>query len=170
MSDVYEQVQAMVGKESSPKPGPDNVDKAMIRHWCEAMEDDNPLYTDEEIAGKSEYKGIIAPPQMVQSYCMSPIWPVAAVGEKDPFGKAVDMMQEAGYFGIVATTTRYKFHESMQPGDRIYQKVKLASVSPEKKTRLGTGYFLTAEQTYTNQNDDLICVQSFTVLTFKPAL
>ncbi len=170
MNNVYEQVQSLIGKESSPKPGPDKVDKATIRHWCETMEDENPLYTDEEIAEKSEYKGIIAPPQMVQSYCMSPIWPIAETVEKDSFATAVDIMQDAGYFGIVATTTRYKFHEPMRPGDRIYQKVKLATVSPEKKTRLGTGYFLTAEQAYTNQNDDLICVQSFTVLTFKPAL
>ncbi|MGH3578629.1 MAG: hypothetical protein ACRDU0_13880, partial [Mycobacterium sp.] len=29
-----------------PLPGPDPVNQAMIRHWVEAMGDENPIYTD----------------------------------------------------------------------------------------------------------------------------
>jgi len=57
----------------------------------------------------------------------------------------------------------------MRPGDQLSFKVKLAAVSPEKTTRVGTGHFLTAEYTYVNQSDEMVCLQSFTVLTFKPA-
>jgi hypothetical protein len=77
-------------------------------------------------------------------------------------------MKDAGYFGIVATTTSYEFFKPMLLGDRISIKKKLANISPEKKTRVGTGHFLTAEYIYTNQKGEPICVQSFTVLTFKP--
>jgi acyl dehydratase len=167
MSQVYDEVLAMVGQEAEPRQGPDEVNGAMIRHWCEAMEDGNPLYSDEEYAKQSEYGGIIAPPQMVMSYCMAPIWPESKE-EPDPFGKAVKIMKDAGYFGIVATTTSYEFFKPMLLGDRISIKKKLANISPEKKTRLGTGHFLTAEYIYTNQKGEPICVQSFTVLTFKP--
>ncbi len=168
MSQVYEKALALVGEEAEPNQGLDEVNKAMIRHWCEAMEDGNPLYTDEDYAAQSEYGGIIAPPQMVMSYCMVPLWPKSE-GAPDPFGTAVKLMNEAGYFGIVATKTFYEFLKPMHPGDRLSIKISLASVSSEKKTRLGKGHFLTAEHIFTNQRSETVCVQSFTVFTFKPA-
>ena len=53
MASVYEDIQALFGKESPPETGVDGVSKEMIRHWCEAMEDGNPLYTDEGYAKKA---------------------------------------------------------------------------------------------------------------------
>ncbi len=168
MSNVYEKLKAMVGEASELIASVDKVDRATIRHWCEAIQDGNPMYTDEAYAENSKYKGIIAPPQMVQSYTMKPIWPKSEEKGTSPLGKAVDMMNEAGYFAVVATNTSHTYFAPMRPGDRIFQKVKLASVSPEKKTGLGTGHFVTVEQTYTNQKEEVVCVQSFTVLLFKP--
>jgi acyl dehydratase len=167
MSKLYDDLTALVGEESEAKRGVDKVNEAMIRHWCEAMQDGNPLYTDEKLAKKSEYKSIIAPPQMVQAYTMSPKWPIK--DEKlDVLGTAVKTAANAGYFGVVATNTTQEYFEPMRPGDRISLKVKLASVSPEKNTRLGKGFFVTADFTYTNQDEKVVCVQSFTVYLFKP--
>ena len=39
---AFEELQAMVGQESELQVCKDDVNKAMIRHWCEAMEDGNP--------------------------------------------------------------------------------------------------------------------------------
>jgi len=168
MSGAYEKAAAMVGEESPLEVCKDEVTRAMIRHWCEAMEDANPLYGDAAYAGKSRYGGIIAPPQMVQAFSTPPLWPKKE-GRPDPFAKAVAIMREGGYFGIVATTTTQEYHRPMRPGDHLRFQVKLAGVSPEKTTRIGTGHFLTAEYTYLNQSQELVCAQSFTVLTFKPA-
>ena len=168
MSQVIEEVQALVGEESDIQVCKDDVNKSMIRHWCEAMEDGNPLYTDEEYAKQSKYGGIIAPPQMVQAFSTPALWPKKE-SKPDPFARAVKMMTEAGYFGIVATTTSQEYFQPMRPGDQLSFKVKLASMSPEKTTRMGTGHFLTAEYTYLNQKDEVVCIQPFTVLTFKPA-
>lgn len=44
-NDVYTKLQAMVGEEAGPFEAVDEVNRAMIRHWCEAMEDENPLYS-----------------------------------------------------------------------------------------------------------------------------
>ncbi len=57
----YEEVKALIGMEGPPVTGPDEVSKQMIRHWCEAVEDANPLYSDEGYVGKSKYCGIILP-------------------------------------------------------------------------------------------------------------
>jgi acyl dehydratase len=169
MSKLYDDLTALVGQESEPKKGAYAVSEAMIRHWCEAMQDGNPLYTDEKLAKKSEYKSIIAPPQMAQTYTMSPLWPKK--DEKpDILGQAVKIAADAGYFGVVATNTTQEFFEPMRPGDRIFLKAKLASVSPEKKTRLGKGFFVTADMTYTNQDEKVVCFQPFTVYLFKPEM
>ena len=104
MADAFEELQGMVGQESELRRCKDDVNKAMIRHWCEAMEDGNPLYTDEAYAKQSKYGGIIAPPQMVQAFSTPALWPKGE-GKPDPFAAAVKKMGDAGYFGIVATTT-----------------------------------------------------------------
>ena len=165
---VYEKLQAMIGEEAGPFEAANEVNSAMIRHWCEAMEDANPLYNDEKYARNTRYGGIIAPSQMVQAYCMPPLWPRRMM--PDPQAKAVRMMDEAGYSGVVATTTSQEYFRPMRLGDRLSYKIKFISVSPEKTTRLGTGHFLTSEYTYTNQKGEVVCIQSFTILKFKPAV
>jgi acyl dehydratase len=165
---VYEKLQAMVGEEAGPFEATNEVNRAMIRHWCEAMEDANPLYNDEKYARNTRYGGIIAPSQMVQAYCMPPLWPKRVM--PDPQAKAVRMMDEAGYSGVVATTTSQEYFRPMRLGDRLSYKIKFISVSPEKTTRLGTGHFLTSEYTYINQKGEMVCLQSFTILKFKPAV
>ncbi len=167
MNDVYNKLQAMVGEEAGPFDSPDGVNSAMIRHWCEAMQDGNPLYKDEEYASKGKHGGIVAPPQMVQAFCMPPLWPKREMS--DPQARAVQMMDEAGYYGVVATTTSQEYFRPMKPGDKLSYTIKLVSVSAEKATRLGTGHFITSEYTYRNQNGEVVCVQPFTVLKFKPA-
>jgi len=164
---VYEKLQAMVGEEAGPFESPDGVNRAMIRHYCEAMEDGNPLYSDDDYAKKSKYGGVIAPPQMVQAFCMPPLWPKREM--PDPLARAVQMMDEAGYYGVVATTTSQEYFKPMKPGDKLSYTIKLVSVSPEKTTRLGTGHFITSEYTYRSQDGEVVCIQPFTVLKFKPA-
>lgn len=164
--DVYEKVLAMVGQEAGPFEAPDEVNKPMIRHWCEAMQDGNPLYSDEEYARQGRHGGVVAPPQMVQAFCMAPLWPRRAMN--DPQGNAVQMMMAAGFSGVVATTTSQEYFKPLLLGDRLSYTIKFVSVSPEKATRLGTGHFLTSEYTYRNQNGEVVCVQPFTVLMFKP--
>ena len=86
----------------------------------------------------------------------------------DPQGNAVQMMMAAGFSGVVATTTSQEYFKPLLLGDRLSYTIKFVSVSPEKATRLGTGHFLTSEYTYRNQNGEVVCVQPFTVLMFKP--
>ncbi len=143
------------------------TNKPMIRHWCEAMEDGNPVYTDEKYARTTKYGGIIAPPQMAQAYCIPVLWPKKEL-PPDPLAKSCNMMDKAGYFGVVATTTTHEYFKPMKPGDRLNYTIKLIKVSDEKTTRMGTGCFITAEYTYKNQDGEVVCKQPFTVMKFKP--
>jgi len=78
-------------------------------------------------------------------------------------------MDEAGYHGVVATTTSQEYFRPMRPGDRLNSTIRLASVSPEKTTRLGKGHFITSEYIYKNQKGEVVCIQPFTILKFIPA-
>src|SRR5207302_9982762 len=53
-----------------PEQGADPVNQPMIRHWCEAIGDDNPIYTDPEAATRSVHGGIVAPRVMLQAWVM----------------------------------------------------------------------------------------------------
>ena len=68
---VFEdELQTFVGRSlaAEPKKGQDSVNEAMIRHWCEVMGDQNPVYTDAEWAAGSQRGGIIAPPAMLYAW------------------------------------------------------------------------------------------------------
>ena len=46
-ADIQERLRALT-QESEPEPAPLAVDEYLIRHWCETLEDGNPLYIDED--------------------------------------------------------------------------------------------------------------------------
>lgn len=177
---VYEEVKALIGKEGPPVTGPDEVSKQMIRHWCEAVEDANPLYTDEEYAGKSKYRGIISPPAMVETWTHAPVWPDGQemhyrhperVPKKelvDPVEECFNKLGEAGFFGAVDIDSTMEFVLPLFLGDVVTRRSELVSVTEEKKTRLGRGHFMSFAFHYSNQKSELVCNQTMTVFRFKP--
>ena len=60
-------------------PAPDVVNGQMIRHWCAAMGDSNPVYQDAEAAKNSIHGGIVAPPAMMNAWTMPPFVPPLVV-------------------------------------------------------------------------------------------
>lgn len=56
-----------------PRLAPEPVNEPMIAHWCEAMGDGNPVYTDAEAARRSVHGGIVAPPTMQQAWGLAGI-------------------------------------------------------------------------------------------------
>ncbi|MEK3935153.1 MaoC family dehydratase N-terminal domain-containing protein [Sporosarcina sp. FSL W7-1349] len=152
--------------ESEKTEGPDAVCEQMIRHWCEVMQESNPLYVDEAYAASSKHGGIIAPPMQVQVYTMSPLWPEPA-RKKNPMEELVELLDNNGYTSIVATEQVQEYFEPMKLGDRISYTISVDYVSPEKQTVRGPGYFVTFLYKFTNQRDELVCKQSFTILAYN---
>ena len=172
--------QALLAIEGPQVVGPDAVSKEMIRHWCEAMEDANPLYTDEKYAKKSRYGSIIAPPQMIQAWTFGPLWPDGQeaqwrhpelLPEREPLLTEVvyAKLNEAGYIGTMAVGTTMEFVQPLSPGDRVTRSMKVIDVTPEKKTRAGVGPFVTFLYTDTNQKGEVVCKQTMTLFKYKPA-
>jgi acyl dehydratase len=164
--EFYEELKAMVGEEGSRIVAVDDVCKPMIRHWCEAMQDGNPLYTDEEYARKSKYGGIIAPPTMLLTWTMPPLWPPRQQ-PPHPFEKFLARMDKAGFYGILITNVAQKYLRPVFPGDHINFTYKVTDVSPEKQTGLGKGHFVTTTFIFNNQKGETVGTQSLTVLKYR---
>jgi len=173
MSEEYEaRLQAWVGREVvAERRGQDPVNVPMIRHWVEAMEDANPIYLDDEAAKAAGRPGIVAPASMVQAWTMRGY---AATVHPDPnavtgMDELTELLAEGGYTSVVATDSEFDFHRELVPGDHVSVTEVVESISPEKKTGLGAGRFITTVRTYRDQNGETVAVQRWRLLRFKPA-
>lgn len=161
------------GGSEKPSVAPDPVNQPMIRHWAYALADMNPVYLDAEFAAASRFGGIVSPPVMLQTWTMpSPI--LEGIGDRggapvEIEGNPTAFLDEAGYTSTVATNSEFEIERYPRLGDVISARSVFEDVSEEKKTALGTGFFLTWVITYSDQNGDVLGRQRFRVLRFRPA-
>jgi uncharacterized OB-fold protein/acyl dehydratase len=163
-----ERLASYEGKEvGPPERGADAVNIAMIRHWVEAMGDANPVYLDEDAARQSAHGGIVAPPVMLQAWVMRGITPRPETG-----GALTDelyrLLDAEGYSSVVATNCEQEYHREVRPGDHLSAIATIESVSPEKKTALGVGRFVTTRIKYVDDKGEPVADMLFRILKFKP--
>jgi acyl dehydratase len=159
------ELQKYIGRVSSFVEGPDEINRAMIRHWCEMVEDANPLYTDEEYAKNSEYRGIISPPPMLTAWVYPRWWPHVEM-PADIGPAQLDL--PLGDFPIPAVISlTEEYFVPVRPGDRIRYRTKLEGISPLKKTRLGSGHFITTTNYYYNQRDELVGTTTYVLYRYR---
>jgi acyl dehydratase len=164
-------LQRCVGVTVGPRKSWDPVNQPMIRHWCDAMGDNNPLYTDPEFAATTAHGGVIAPYTMIQAWTMTGYTGVAPAGTKGlPRGldSHFDLLTEGGFESVVAVNCDQVYLQAVKPGDDIYQTTMLESVSDKKQTALGEGYFTTELYLFYNQRDEKVTEMRFRLLRFNP--
>ena len=153
-----------------PEVGPDKVDEAMIRHWCEAMGDENPIYTDSEAAAASVHGGIVAPPTMMQAWILGGLdMALGADDEADRQKELHRILDEAGYTGVVATDCDQEYTRYLRPGDVVSGTTVIESVSEQKATALGLGYFVNTRTTFVDADGAPVGWMTFRVLKYAPA-
>ncbi len=174
----WEEVAPYIGKLTEPRAPLDEVTESDIRHWCEVMQDANPLYRDTETARNSEYGGMIAPPAMVQTWSMMGMGASMdqyrrAVLEKpdDPHHKVNAALKKAGYVGVVATAQEQTYLKPIRPGDTIYYSMGVVHMTKnDSYTRQGVGRYYVLYYSFTNQNQEEVANMTFRVLWYKPPL
>jgi acyl dehydratase len=135
----------------------------LIRHWCETVEDGNPLYLDEAYARSRGFRGLVAQPGMLICTLTLPYrwpWPEGYRSQRLIHFYLKQLLELP--VGILANYEKW-FYAPVQVGDRLSSTVRLLEISPFKRTRLGEGYFTTIETNYYNQ-DDLVVARSYTHL------
>lgn len=173
---LREQLEAFVGRplgDEGPHVAPDPVNIPMIRHWAAAFEDLNPVYTDPDRAAASRFGGIVAPPAMLQTWTMATprITGIAERGgspvEQSPDG-VIAFLDRAGFTGTLASNSEFEFVRYLRPGETVSSEAVVESVSDEKQTRMGPGYFVTWVATYRVSPSEVVGRHRFRILKFKP--
>lgn len=167
--ELYEQLQSFVGVQTGPPlTALDPVNAPMIRHWCEAMGDTNPIYLDEAAARAAGHPGIVAPPTMLQSWVM---WGLAGRpgGGDDPYERMTQLLFGGGFTSVVGTNSDQTYHRYLHVGDRLAMRTVIDAISDEKDTGLGRGHFVNTRQDYYDADDELVATMQFRILRFRPA-
>ena len=157
LSDDVKQKLLALTEESAPEEAPLEVNEYLIRHWCETLEDGNPLYLDEEFAKSQGFRGLVAPPGSIMTAFTTPFrWPWPPGGREPARHIHYDVKELLGLPVGIITEVEVEHQEPLQVGDRLSVSQRLTSISPEKTTRLGEGHFWTMERLYRNQHGQLV--------------
>ncbi len=165
MSNFFDELQSFVGRTGKPQVARDPVNEPMIRHWCDAMGDDNPVYTDPVAAAASRKGGIVAPPTMLD------VWDKHGLKQRrdpdSPQGAVLNFLDANGFVSVVAVNSELEFLRDVRPGERLSAVQTLDSVSEEKRTGLGTGHFVTSRYIHSNEQGETVGYSIFRVLKFR---
>jgi len=170
-----ERLNALVGQPmGSGSTAPDPVNLPMIRHWCTAFDDHNPVYLDEKAAAATRHGEIVAPPLMLQTWTMAtPL--LDGIGERggSPVeitgGGPLTVLDEAGFTATLAANSEFEIERYLHLGELLTTHNAIESISEEKQTRLGPGHFVTWVTTYFDEQAEVVGRQRFRVLKFRPA-
>src|ERR1700683_1396106 len=138
-------LRALIGRPAHDRAvARDAVTASAIRTWCDAMGERNPVYLDRAAALVAGHADVIAPPAMLQ------VWTMPGLEPDRPLraGPA-----RAGDLG----------------GDRLVAEDEYITVSGEKPTRLGPGFFVTNRTTYSRDDGAIVGRLTTTVFHFVPA-
>ena len=128
-----ERLQEFVGRQSGPPSNaPDEVNQAMIRHFVEAVGDENPVYTDEKAARASGFPGVIAPPQMLQAWIMrgyKASYSPAADRKLTGHDEIIALLDSEGFTSVVATDCEQEYMRPVVLGDRLSATSVIESIS-----------------------------------------
>ena len=153
-SKITNEIKSMIGLWSEPVVL--EVEKGAIARYCDAVDDDNPLYRNEEYARNSRYGGIIAPPGFFG-------WPVGGGNIEAGMARVVGAVAQAGMLRILDGGIEYNMYAPVRAGDVLVTYGKLADAR-EKTTSQGSMVFLTIEQKYLNQNGVLVALARQTLI------
>jgi uncharacterized protein len=152
--------------KSKPRVGRHPVNQPMIDHWTDAIGDKNPIYHDESAAKAAGHPGLVAPPAMIQ------VWTMMGLGgsrpDDDPLGKILELFDDAGYIGVVATNCEQVYHRYLRPDEEVSVAAELTDVVGPKRTALGEAFFVTQTITWSVGDED-VAEMMWRIMKFIPA-
>ena len=164
------EVKAMIGVSGDVVESWGEVDKEYLRRFTQAVMDPDPRYYDEEFAKQSKYGEIITPPIMV-SYMASRIPPeqedaITRAFEENPVSDGIGSVVRPGELPPVPTNlvrvlnagNELEIYKYPSIGDKVFFQNRYSDIR-ERVGRDGRAFLIiTRETTFTNQNNDLLCI------------
>jgi acyl dehydratase len=165
---TWEQAEALVGETISVHEGVDPVSAADIRRKLEVIGFDCPLHTDPDCARRLGHADVISPASMARVWAMPSYWrPGTPRIASEMMSTPIPATAVPGEGDtMIATGVRMEYFAALHPGDRVTATAVLKSVT-RKTTSVGPGAFIVVETTYRNQDDEVISVETVTLLRYQ---
>lgn len=168
VTDIQEAIaEIKAAGDTKPRAARDPVNQPTISNWVEALGDRNPIYVDEAAARAAGHPGIVAPPAMIQ------VWTMFGLGgerpKDDPLGPLMQLFDDAGYIGVVATNCEQTYHRYLRPGERVSITSEMGDVVGPKQTALGEGFFVNQHIIWRVGDED-VAEMNWRILKFKPGV
>lgn len=182
--------QAMMGDVRTSKDQPCRPLTADEIHlWCEAVEDWNPLYWDEDYARHSLFGGLIAP--HASTFYGAGSSADVGIGHGKPGARVPGPIAQGlkgqelatalrhnitaqgvpfvppGCPDVVVSQAEFAFFAPHRIGETLRCELRLKACSPQRKTRLGEGYFMTVENAMFNPRDELVKTLTTILLFYR---
>ena len=159
LDEFEEQYRAAIGTEMDLN---DNrfisvANRDNIRNFAEAVGDSNPLWINEEYAGKSRFGMITAPPTFLYNVNHG------TLPSLSPPGKPLVMS-----LGLLYAGAELEFYRPIFLGDEISVSGKAVDIVRKQSKSLGPMLFVTGDAYYRNQNGNLIGTIRTTQARYKP--
>ncbi|MEO8603226.1 MAG: MaoC family dehydratase N-terminal domain-containing protein [bacterium] len=151
--------------ESPAVEAPLEVSESLIRHWCEAFDDANPLYLDRPCAQASGFADLVAPPAAVLStFALGFRYPPP----RQPLPRNVHyaVKDVLGFPHAVISAIDAEHATVVEVGERVAISQRLVSVTAWKSTRRGAGRFWTIEQVFRGRNGEIVARQRMTAFGY----
>ena len=129
------------------------------------MGDRNPIYVEDDAAKAAGHPGVVAPPAMIQVWTM-----MGLSGDRpvdDPLGRIMNLFDDAGFVGVVATNCEQTYHRYLRPGEEVTISAELGEVIGPKQTALGEGFFVNQHIVWQVGDED-VAEMDWRILKFKP--
>jgi acyl dehydratase len=159
---AYESWRSWIGKRGPVLVARYPVSAASVAYFCEFTEDGNPLYYDTPDARARG--GPLAPPTFVATAVRTPTF------VSDGVAAPHQLLAVTVPLDITARINVRVDQEFLQPvrhGDLLRCQSEITDIVP-KRTKLGSGYFITEEIRYWNQREELVAVVTNTVFSYRP--
>ena len=150
-----------------PQLAPDPVNQPMIRHWVEAIGDENPVYVSRDAARGAGFADVIAPPVSLQAWVMRGVRP--RTGPPSLQDEVSQLLNDAGFTSVVATNSTQEYFAPLVVGMELSMTATIESISEEMHTALGVGHFVTMRYDYYDQRrGELVARMLWSILKFRP--
>ncbi|MBN1151943.1 MAG: MaoC family dehydratase N-terminal domain-containing protein [Dehalococcoidia bacterium] len=155
---TLEDIQRYVGVEAPPHTV--HMETELVRRYVDAVQDPNPLWTDEDYASATHWKGTMVPPYIFCALMMitkySPETGVVPLPAPNiPLPRR----------NVLEGEETWEFFAPVRVGDVITSRVRLSDVKL-REGRLGAMFIMTYDAESVNQRGELVARSSNTIVNY----
>ena len=166
-SQITDELRAALGREFPAVTSCDKLSTSEVRRFAQATVDDSPIYYDEDHARNLKYGGVVAPgsypitgARRRASGTPDPLKSVSTDSRAEESVETTKGIPWPPHLLVFHAYSDLEIHQLARVGDRITQHRRLADAY-EKTGRSGRLLFIVTENTFVNQNGDVLCTERY---------